>query len=292
MNFRTKNGFKDLQVILKELNLYAGAIDGFWGRNTSLGASTLLRTYATHIGRGPLEAASLPTKVSEDGKNVVLELQKQLAGLGLYKGGWDGIWGNGTQGGLDHAKLVAQSVLKLPAYGACWSALVPKAFVAKIEAWCARKGYDPRAVSWLMACMHFESDGTFSPSIQNKAGAQAFGLIQFMKGAASDLKTTLPELVAMDAMTQLDYVFKYFEFWERAGKRYTQLEDFYLTIFYPAAVGKKADEVIFREGTKGYTQNAGFDKRDRKGFITVGQICSTIYDTYYTGMVPSNRAVA
>lgn len=291
MNFRTKNGFRDLQVILKELNLYAGAIDGAWGKNTSLGTSQLLQVYAKHIGRGPLDAASLPNYAGETGSLAITELQMQLASLGLYTTKVDGIWGNGTLGGLTQAAMVARVKLGTPTYGLCWSRKVSAEFVRRIFNWCAVKGFDPRAPHWLMACMHFESAGTFSPSIQNKAGAQAFGLIQFMAGAASDLGYTLDEIKKMDQLTQLDLVFKYFEFWMRAGKRYTQLEDFYLTIFYPAAVGKKADEALFMKGLKAYTQNKGFDK-DNDGVITIGEISTTIYQSYYDGMEPANRTVS
>lgn len=95
-------------------------------------------------------------------------------------------------------------------------------------------------------------------------------------------------------------MFKYFEMWGKRGKKYTQLEDFYLAIFYPAAVGKKADTTLFRERTeenkqligdfeaKAFIQNKGFD-RNKDGVITVGEICTTIYNTYYTGMDPVNR---
>jgi hypothetical protein len=88
--------------------------------------------------------------------------------------------------------------------------------------------------------------------------------------------------------------------WGKRGKKFTQLEDFYLTIFYPAAVGKKADQPLFHERTpenqqlvgdfeaKAFIQNKGFD-RNKDGIITVGEICTTIYNTYYTGMDPVNR---
>lgn len=292
MNFRTKIGFSDLQVVLKELGLYAGAIDGAWGAGTASATVTLLRTYADHIRRGPLDAASLPSKGGDDGKIAIIELQKTLLMLGLYTLKVDGVWGNGTMDGINKAVLVYRQKYPVPTYGLAWSKKVSAAFTQKVLNWCAVKGLHPLAPSWLMACMHFETGGTFSPSIQNGAGARAFGLIQFMEGAAKDLGVPLEEIRKMDQLTQLDLVFKYFEFWTRAGKRYTQLEDFYLTIFYPAAVGKKADEVLFDSASpkflKAYTQNKGFDV-NKDGKITVGEICTKIYDTYYKGMDPVNR---
>lgn len=292
MDFRTQNGFKDTQVILKELNLYGGDIDGIWGSKSASGVVELMRTYASFIGRGIFTAASMPVKASADGKNIVEQLQLYMKDLGVYLTSVDGTWGKGSLGGLQLLAAHYRRANKLPTYDMAWSKKVSKEFRNKIYAWCSKQGFDPIVASWLMACMHFESAGTFSPSIQNKAGAQAFGLIQFMKGAASDLGYSLDQVKAMDQLTQLDLVFKYFEFWMKAGKRYTQLEDFYLTIFYPAAVGKKADQVLFDKNDpkylKSYTQNKGFDV-DKDDKITIGEISSTIYNSYYTGMDPVNR---
>lgn len=294
MNFRTKNGFRDLQVALKELDLYAGSIDGAWGKNTSLGTTSLLQTYAAGNGRSVLDAASLPMLGGAEGEVAIKALQGQLVLLGLYPGDIDGIWGNGTRMGIELAKTHYRRVKGKPSYDIAWSKKVSAEFVKRVKAWCFSKGFDPRSADWLMACMHFESAGTFSPSIQNKAGAQAFGLIQFMKGAAKDLGYTLDQIRAMDQLTQLEQVFKYFEFWMRAGKRFTQLEDFYLTIFYPAAVGMKADQVLFDSASpkylKSYTQNKGFDT-DKDGKITIGEISTAIYQSYYDGMNPANRVV-
>jgi hypothetical protein len=234
----------------------------------------------------------MPVKATADGKNIVEQLQLYMKDMGVYLGSIDRVWGKGSLGGI---RLMGEHFRKtnnLPSYDMAWSKKVSREFRRKITDWCKKHGFAPEVADWLMACMHFESAGTFSPSIQNKAGAQAFGLIQFMKGAASDLGYTLDQVKAMDQLTQLDLVFKYFEFWMRAGKRYTQLEDFYLTIFYPAAVGKKADQVLFDKNDpkflKSYTQNKGFDV-DKDDKITIGEISSTIYNSYYAGMDPANR---
>ncbi len=294
MNFRTKNGFKDIQVILKELKLYGGEIDGLWGKNTSSGVVDLMRSYVSFMGRGFATASSMPSKADPDGKNIVTQLQLFMADLGVYTAGVDGVWGKGSMNGIITLATQYRLANNIPALDMAWSTKVPRAFRVKITNWCKKHGFDPIVASWLMACMHFESAGTFSPSIQNKAGAQAFGLIQFMKDAASDLGYTLDQVKAMDQLTQLDLVFKYFEFWMKAGKKYTQLEDFYLTIFYPAAVGKSADQVLFDKNIpkylKSYTQNKGFDF-DKDGKITIGEISTTIYNSYYAGMDPVNRVL-
>lgn len=294
MNFRTKNGFRDAQVILKELGLYSGSIDGAWGSGTASSTVSLLRVYADHIGRGPLDAASLPVKGGENGEIAITALQDIMANLGLYTTKVDGIWGNGTYGGLQTAKAVYVSKNRTPEYGLCWSKKVSEEFTQKLIEGCVKRGWHSMAPQWLMGCMYFESGGTFRPDKQNNGGSNYFGLIQFGTAAASDLGTTLPKLIAMTQMEQLEYVFKYFDIWAKRGKKYTQLEDFYLTIFYPAAVGKKADEKLFAKNStnaleaKSFLQNNGFDK-DKDGIITIGEICSTIYDIYYKGMDPANR---
>lgn len=300
MDFRTQNGFKDTQVILKELSLYGGDIDGIWGSKSASGVVALMRSYAEFIGRGVFTAASMPVKATADGKNIITQLQDYMKDLGVYLTSVDGVWGKGSLTGLELLAANYRRANKLPAYDMAWSKKVSKEFRDKIYAWCSRQGYDPIVASWLMACMHFESGGTFSPSKRNNGGSNFYGLIQFGADAAKELGTTLPDLIAMTQLEQLDYVFKYFEMWGKRGKKYTQLEDFYLAIFYPAAVGKKADAILFRERTeenkqlisdfeaKAFIQNKGFD-RNKDRVITVGEICTTIYNTYYTGMDPVNR---
>lgn len=120
--------------------------------------------------------------------------------------------------------------------------------------------------SYLMAAMSFETGGTFSPSIRNAAGSGATGLIQFMPSTARGLGTSTDALSKMTAIQQLDYVRKYF--WPQRGRLKT-LEDVYMAILYPAAIGKGAKHVLFRRGSVTYQQNRGLDWNG-KGHITVG----------------------
>jgi murein DD-endopeptidase MepM/ murein hydrolase activator NlpD len=120
--------------------------------------------------------------------------------------------------------------------------------------------------SYLMAAMSFETGGTFSPSIRNAAGSGATGLIQFMPSTARGLGTSTDALARMTAIQQLDYVRKYF--WPQRG-RLKSLEDVYMAILYPAAIGKGANHVLFRRGSVTYQQNRGLDWNG-KGHITVG----------------------
>src|SRR5262245_60681313 len=122
---------------------------------------------------------------------------------------------------------------------------------------------------WLATVISFETAGTFSPSIVNRAGSGAFGLIQFMPNTAKNLlgTATTDEAVrigmAMSFSEQLNrMVIPYF-----SGRKMTSLEDVYLAVFYPAAMNKTGSYVIGTAPGAVYTQNAGFDKTG-KGFIT------------------------
>lgn len=120
-----------------------------------------------------------------------------------------------------------------------WGKRVSKLFRDRVQQIGVSLGVDP---NFLMACMAFESGRTFSPSIENAAGSGAVGLIQFMPGTAQALGTTTSKLKGMSAVEQLDFVEKYFK--PRAGKLKT-LEDVYMTILWPAAIGKPSSYVLF-----------------------------------------------
>lgn len=294
MDYRTVNGVKDIQVVLKEAGVYTGTIDGVWGGGSADGVLKLFEDYHLRVNGGRTK----PLAIFRDAKDFdaaikgIKDIQSNLKLFKLYEGAVDGIFGNGTFGGLYKIFVSYRAYNKLPAYGLAWSKSVPPEFVAKVNAGCAKRHWPEAAGHWIMSCMNFETGGTYSPTIQNGAGAKYFGLIQFGDMAAEDLGTTTAELVKLSQLDQLDWVFKYFDMWAKRGKTFTQLEDFYLTIFYPKAVGMKADTVIFRKDVeaekKGYTQNGGFDY-DKDGKITVGEINSRLYTVHYKGMDPVNR---
>ena len=299
MSFQTVNGVKDIQVVLGEGQVYSGGIDGVWGAGSANGVLKLLQDYHLFLNGG----RSVPLPVTS-GRGLetqgIKDTQSNLALVGLYSGAIDGIPGAGSLGGLRQALFSYAKRNKVPFYDLGWSTRVPPEFTRKVRDWCTKQNMFPGAASALMACMCFESGGTFRPDKQNNGGSNYFGLIQFGTAAVTDLaktfglKITLDDVKAMSQLDQLDLVFKYFEMWQKRGKVYKRLEDFYLTIFYPAAVGKGPDEVLFRKGSpvpieaKSYLQNSGFDI-DKDGDITVGEICSRLYDMYYQGMAVKNR---
>lgn len=146
------------------------------------------------------------------------------------------------------------------------------AFLNKVKKIAQELSTDP---NWLMAVMNFESAGTFSPKIQNPI-SNATGLIQFMPSTAKWLGTTVDELKAMSNVQQLDYVYKYLRPYKTKMKSFV---DVYLTVFYPAAVGKPKTYIIGNTAARQHTianQNKGFDI-DKSKQITIAEIEQILY---------------
>jgi lysophospholipase L1-like esterase len=145
-----------------------------------------------------------------------------------------------------------------------WGKKVSAEFRTKVVAIAREIGVDP---SDLMACMAFESAETFRADIVNKSSG-ATGLIQFMPSTARDLGTTTDALKKMTAVEQLDYVRKYFL--SQKGKL-KNIDDLYMAILWPDAVGKPDDYVLFSKDDKktarAYSLNAGLD-RNKDGKVT------------------------
>lgn len=100
----------------------------------------------------------------------------------------------------------------------------------------------------LMAIMHLESVGTFSPSKKGvtKNGTKFIGLIQFSDATARTLQTTYDALGKMTFIEQMDYVEKYL----KANKdKMNTIVDFYLQVIKPNAVGNGSNSnyIVFDE---------------------------------------------
>lgn len=160
-----------------------------------------------------------------------------------------------------------------------WGAKVDEAFKHKVIALCLKLDLSP---DFLMAAMALETGATFDPAVPNAAGSGAVGLIQFMPATAKALGTSTAALKAMTALAQLDYVEKYFK--PKAGTLHS-IEDVYMAILYPAAIGRAPGDTLFDAGTKAYTQNKGFDA-DKDGRISIGEVSATIRKRYNAGVLP------
>jgi hypothetical protein len=141
-----------------------------------------------------------------------------------------------------------------------WGAKVSAAFKVKVIEIAGDVGVDP---NFLMAAMAFESVETFSPSIKNSSSG-ATGLIQFMPNTAAALGTTTAALAAMTAEDQLDYVERYFYQYKN---RLQTIEDVYMAILWPAAIGLPNSHVLFSKPSVFYQQNSGLDP-SHLGFVT------------------------
>lgn len=141
-----------------------------------------------------------------------------------------------------------------------WGSKVSQTFKERVI-WIGEDlGFDP---NWLMDCMAFESAETFRADIRNAAGSGATGLIQFMPSTAQALGTTTDRLAQMAPEDQLNFVWKYFAPYKNKIKN---LDDMYMAILWPKAVGKADSYVLFTGPTSvSYRQNAGLDiNKDNK----------------------------
>jgi hypothetical protein len=145
------------------------------------------------------------------------------------------------------------------------------AFSAKVQRIAAQLNIP---ADWLMGVMWQES--RLRPDARNSASG-ATGLIQFMPATARSLGTTTGALAAMDAVTQLDWVQKYYA--PYAGKLHS-FADAYFAVFFPAAIGKPDDWALSSAALSAGTiaaQNSGYDA-NRDGKLTVAEVKDRLPD--------------
>ena len=97
---------------------------------------------------------------------------------------------------------------------------------------------NPNRLMWIM-----NKESGLNHQAKNKA-SWATGLIQFMPQTAKWLWTTTKKLKKMTNIEQLDYVEKYYS---RYKGKITSHEDLYLATFYPYAMDKPQDYVVWSE---------------------------------------------
>jgi hypothetical protein len=166
-----------------------------------------------------------------------------------------------------------------------WGARVSESFRQRVLAIADGFGWSDDLASGLMACMHFESGGTFSPTTVNAAGSGAIGLIQFMPATAAGLGTSSRALAQMSAVEQLDWVERYFRPY---AHRIASLPDMYMAILLPSAIGKPDDAALFSNGAA-YRQNAALDA-DSDGRITKAEAAHRVQVALENGSRPENAA--
>lgn len=131
---------------------------------------------------------------------------------------------------------------------------------------------------WLMYTMGYETEYTFSPSIQNP-NSSATGLIQFLESTAVGLGTTTAALAQMTAIDQLDYVQEYYQGVISQYGQLNTIADVYLAVFYPAAIPWSMDTAF---PASVYAANTGLDA-NKDGILTKADILQTIANNLPAG---------
>lgn len=164
-----------------------------------------------------------------------------------------------------------------------WGAKVSPIFKDRVLWIADTLGCDP---SDLMACMHWESGGTFRPDIKNAAGSGATGLIQFMPSTAKALGTSTAALAKMTAEDQLRWVFEYFKPYKG---RLRNLGDLYMAILWPKGVGKPDHYVLWdrKKMPTTFRQNSGLDV-NKDGLVTRAECLVKVNERLARGLLPEN----
>jgi hypothetical protein len=147
------------------------------------------------------------------------------------------------------------------------------AFVAKVRSIASYLGTDP---NWLMQVMYAESG---LRATAYNSDTHASGLLQWVPDTLAYYGLTYPQILAMPAIDQLDYVKKYFE--PRKG-RLKSYYDVYFWVFFPAAIGKPDDWVIHTSRLPAATiarVNPAIDHWPHDGVLTVGEFKKYIEST-------------
>ena len=162
-----------------------------------------------------------------------------------------------------------------------WGKKVSPAFKRRVIEISAELGMDPNN---LMAAMAFESARTFRADIENPFSGAA-GLIQFMPATAKGLGTSTAALKKMTPVAQLEFVRRYFL---PQKSRLNDLNDVYMAILWPRAVGRPASHVWFVNGSRQYSQNKGLDV-NFDGVVTKAEAASRVQQHLDGGMRPELR---
>jgi AraC-like DNA-binding protein len=223
--------------------------------------------------------------LSEAFDSQVLQMQKELkdkgedlGSFGPNQDGLDGRLGPYTRRAASHQPDIAnkyKDVLSRPdsidAQKIDVTTIQDPDFQKKLEKVATELGVKS---SDLMAI--FKQESSVNPQAVNRTSG-ATGLIQFMPDTARRLGTTTDDLVKMNGVQQLDYVYKYFKM---TGVGDGTLGDLYMAVFMPKYVGFPNHTVLGASGAPGfsgkvYAQNRGLD-RNGDGTITVADVKSSV----------------
>lgn len=209
---------------------------------------------------------------------TVQDTQRMLLSLGYDPKGVDGIWGKNSEAAFQ--SLVNDSVKQKRI---TWGSKLEVCEIEAIQQMITSMGMKC-TVNDMMACMAFESGGTFNPATQNKS-TRATGLIQIMPANAVAYGTTVDALAKMSVTQYLKYVAKHFQPY---AKRIKNLSDLYAGILWPRAIGKPENYPLWIIGSKAYMYNDGLDL-NKDGKVTMGEALTYIKHRYVQGLQPTYR---
>lgn len=140
--------------------------------------------------------------------------------------------------------------------------------------------------NWLMGVMAFESARTFDSKTKNPRSS-ATGLIQFMSFTAKEMGTTTAKLAGMKPWDQLNYVYRYFSKKIKERGPIRSLEDAYMAVLWPSAMGRPLEYPMFIKGNDNYTVNAGLDvNKDNR--VTKAEAAGKVMEQLVLGMSEKN----
>ena len=173
--------------------------------------------------------------------------------------------------------------MTIPTQPLAWGARVSPAFRDRVYQIVQNFGWPESRASDLMAVMAFETGRSFAPNKRNPHST-ATGLIQFMAATAKYLGTSTTALGRLTAEGQLYYVERYLQ---PFAPRINDIEDLYMAVLWPAAVGKPSDSILWRGGAPAYAVNRGLDL-DKNGRITKREAAAKVREQLALGLQPGN----
>lgn len=177
--------------------------------------------------------------------------------------------------------------------GLCWGAkfnAAERKFVRQMAVdFSTRAKLDP---DWFMACFAFETMETFSTTIRplRKDGSRissAVGLIQWLDATAEEQGTTTDAIARMSRMEQLELAWKYFRMRIKQFGDLLTLEDVYMAIHWPSAIGKPLSATMYASGSAAYKANAGLDVNEDK-IITKAEAGALVRQKLAKGYLQGN----
>jgi len=208
-------------------------------------------------------------------RTLIKETQSTLKTLGFDPKGIDGIWGNNSEKAFQALLEDAKKTNKIT-----WGQRISVDDIKALDKLIKDMGIRAH-VNDFMACMAFESGGTFDPKTRNRTtGAQ--GPIQIMPVNAIAYGTTTDALSKMSFQQYLKYVGMHFKPY---AKKIRDLGDVYLSILWPRGVGQPESYPLWTIGSKAYMQNEGLDL-NKDGAVTKGEALHYIKNRMVLGFMP------